>query len=164
MLNVLSNQNGTVLTNNASLRYTDAETGVTTINDPTPPTITVVEPILTLNKQIVLVSPPTADMVQITYRLTVAHAANSKATAYDVRITDALPTDMHLCLRVGRRHAARHGVRRYEQLDREHRGCDRGHPPERRELCRGRIPGYGSYARLARHQHGRYAVEHPARP
>ena len=99
VLNVIGNQNGTVLTNNASVRYTDPESGVTTITDPTPPTVTVVEPVLKLTKQQVSVSPSPAGLGSVvTYRVTVAHDASSAATAYDVRITDALPVGLTLNL------------------------------------------------------------------
>ena len=99
VLNVMGNQNGTVLTNNASVRYTDPESGVTTLADPTPPTITVVEPILALSKTIVstVPSPPQVGSV-ITYRITVNHAAGSASTAYDTRITDFMPTGLTLDL------------------------------------------------------------------
>lgn len=99
VLNVLSNQNGVTLTNNASVRYTDPESGVTTIADPTPPTVTVVEPVLAVAKAILsnVPAPPVVGTVT-TYRITVDHAVGSASTAYDTRITDFLPTGLTLDL------------------------------------------------------------------
>lgn len=99
VLNVLGNQNGTALTNNASVRYTDPESGVTTIADATPPSVTVVEPILALSKSIVSMvpSPPQVGGVA-TYRLVVNHAAGSARTAYDTRIIDQVPAGLTLNL------------------------------------------------------------------
>jgi large repetitive protein len=87
VLNVLSNQDGTVLTNNASLRYTDPETGVTTIPDPTPPTITVVEPRIATTKT---VSPATAVESGTVLNYTVTFANTGASTAYDVTAQDML--------------------------------------------------------------------------
>ncbi|MBC7315666.1 MAG: isopeptide-forming domain-containing fimbrial protein, partial [Chloroflexi bacterium] len=93
VLNVAANQDGTVLTNSAQLRYTDPNTGNTvTVNAPQSPTVTVVEPVLELHKTIITPpSPPDAGGV-VTYRILINHAANSHSAAYDVVFTDTIPS------------------------------------------------------------------------
>lgn len=92
VLNVLTNQDGTALTNQATVRYTNPNTNNTVnVNDPTPPTITVIEPVLALSKSILgMPSPPDAGGV-ITYQVVISHDAASHAPAYDVVMTDTVP-------------------------------------------------------------------------
>ena len=87
VLNVLSNQIGTVLTNNASVRYTDPESGDTTIADPTPPTITVVEPRIETMKKVI---PATAVQAGTLLKYTVTFANTGTSPAYDVTAQDML--------------------------------------------------------------------------
>ncbi len=87
VLNVIGNQIGTVLTNNASVRYTDPETGVTTINDPTPPTITVIEPRILTAKA---VTPAMAVQAGTLVTYTVTFTNNGTSPAYDVTAQDTL--------------------------------------------------------------------------
>jgi fimbrial isopeptide formation D2 family protein/uncharacterized repeat protein (TIGR01451 family) len=99
LLNVLSNQHGNNLVNQASARYTDPESGVVSLPDPTPPTITVEEPILAITKTLVSVLPAPVGVGSVaSYQLELAHNGGSSKTAYDVRILDTLPAGLSLNL------------------------------------------------------------------
>ena len=102
--NVASNQANATLTNVGSLAFTNPNTGATdvrrdeTVTDadgsPFDPTVTVVEPVVTVTKT---ASPLTADAGDtITYSITIANlAANgSGADAYDVSFADVLPSQL----------------------------------------------------------------------
>ncbi len=57
--NTLANQNGTVLTNTAALRYTNPNTGSpAAVTDPTPAVVSVLEPVLALTKTVLAAPPP----------------------------------------------------------------------------------------------------------
>ena len=86
--NVVGNVRGTTLTNNASVRYTNATTGVQTIADSTPPIITIKEPTLTITKSVNPTSAAPGDTV--TFTLTLNNTGDS--TAYDISITDVIDT------------------------------------------------------------------------
>lgn len=91
--NILANQNATTLTNTATLSYNDGTSGATTVNDATPNVnITVVEPLLTLDKQVVGTSTglDAGDTVQ--YRVVISNTGT--ATAHEVTLSDALPSGL----------------------------------------------------------------------
>ena len=160
----MGNQNGTVLPNNASVRYTDPESGVITINDPTPPTVTVVEPVLAVAKAIVLnnPSPPVVGTVT-TYRITVNHAAGSASTAYDTRITDFVPAGLTLNLSSISWTLTGGATVPTNNSVGQQRGPGRRQHPGRWQRRRG-VPGYDQLLRgPVRGQHGDRAVEHTAR-
>ena len=87
--NIAANQDGVTVTNTASLAWQDgagaAQTPLTATT-----TFTVVEPLLAISK----VAAPSSDLQagdEITYTITVSHAADSHATAYDVVVQDIIP-------------------------------------------------------------------------
>jgi uncharacterized repeat protein (TIGR01451 family)/fimbrial isopeptide formation D2 family protein len=86
------NQNGTVLANTASLTYTDPDTGTTTIADPIAENVTVLEPELNIVKSADDTTPAYGQT--LTYTLTVSHLASSTSTAYDIVITDTIPSGL----------------------------------------------------------------------
>ncbi|MBO9367458.1 MAG: sortase, partial [Chloroflexi bacterium] len=90
--NEAGNQNGTVLANTASLTYNDPDTGTTTIADPTAENVTVLEPELNIVKSADDTTPAYGQT--LTYTLTVSHLASSTSTAYDIVITDTIPTGL----------------------------------------------------------------------
>jgi fimbrial isopeptide formation D2 family protein/uncharacterized repeat protein (TIGR01451 family) len=90
--NELGNQNGTVLANTASLTYNDPDTGTTTIADPTAENVTVLEPELNIVKSADDTTPAYGQT--LTYTLTVSHLASSTSTAYDIVITDTIPSGL----------------------------------------------------------------------
>ena len=91
VLNLAGNQNGITLNNTGSLRFTDPETGLVTLNDGPVP-VTLVEPELNIDKA---VSDPTPAFGQtLTYTLTVSHLPTSTWEALDVVITDTVPTGL----------------------------------------------------------------------
>ncbi len=102
VLNVMANQNGLTRTNTATLRFDDPALPARTVPDSNPandPTVTVVEPVLSISKAQLSVSPSPAQLGSVvTYRITVAHAGSSTAPAYDVAITDVLPAALTLNL------------------------------------------------------------------
>jgi large repetitive protein len=91
--NVLGNQAGTALVNRASLDFTDPESGTTTVNAPATRTVTVVEPVLTVDKT---ASPSNALFGGVvTYTLVVANAGPaSTADAFDIDLSDTLPAGL----------------------------------------------------------------------
>ncbi len=91
--NVIGNQAGTALVNRASLAFTDPESGSTAVNAPDARTVTVVEPLLTLDKT---ASPNTALFGGVvTYTLVVANAGPaSTADAFDILLSDVLPAGL----------------------------------------------------------------------
>jgi fimbrial isopeptide formation D2 family protein/uncharacterized repeat protein (TIGR01451 family) len=95
VLNVVGNQDGTTLDNTASLGYGDPNgAGTLTVSDPTAVRITVIEPVMRLDKAIVTAPVPADAGGIVTYRLTVEHASASDAAAHDLSLTDVLPTEL----------------------------------------------------------------------
>ncbi len=90
--NEIGNQNGTVLANTASLTYTDTDSGLTTISDLTPENVTVLEPELDIQKAADDTTP--AYSQTLTYTLTVSHLATSTASAFDIVVTDTIPSGL----------------------------------------------------------------------
>jgi fimbrial isopeptide formation D2 family protein/uncharacterized repeat protein (TIGR01451 family) len=90
--NILTNQRGSSLTNSASMTFTDPNNGSNTItvNAPTSRSITINEPILTISKQAVVIPSPVQAGSVVTYRLVIAHHANSNADAQQVVISDPI--------------------------------------------------------------------------
>jgi uncharacterized repeat protein (TIGR01451 family)/fimbrial isopeptide formation D2 family protein len=96
VLNISANQRTSPpLTNAASLLYDDPTLGADTSVDGGSQSITIIEPVLTLDKSITG-GPATPDAGDfITYTVTIAHdAVTSGATAYDVIISDGLPAGL----------------------------------------------------------------------
>ncbi len=92
--NVVGNQNGTMLTNDAALSYTDAPGASKNLTDSD--NIVVVEPVLTMDKTILVPpSPPDAGGV-VTYKVVIEHDVSSAATAYDIDFVDTLPVELTL--------------------------------------------------------------------
>ncbi|MGD0610469.1 MAG: sortase [Anaerolineales bacterium] len=92
VLNVIGNQHGTLLQNTASLTYTGLGTSLTSSQ-----TITVVGPLLTLNKSAATINihPQANDIV--TYTVTIsAPSGPNRSNAYNVHYTDTLPMVMKL--------------------------------------------------------------------
>jgi len=91
--NVAGNQNAVTLTNTATLAYTDGTNGASTVNDLTPNVdITVVEPVLTLDKATIGTTTglDAGDTVQ--YSITITNTGT--ATAHEVLLSDALPAGL----------------------------------------------------------------------
>ena len=92
VLDILGNQGGDTLTNEAILAYT--KNGSTAeITDDTD--VNLIEPVLTIDKSLVtpLPSPLDAGTV-ITYQVVLQHDASTAADAYDIVITDTLPSEL----------------------------------------------------------------------
>jgi len=83
---VVGNVAGTVLTNNASLKYSNPTSGTQTINDATPPSITLLEPRLTLSKSVNPTSAAPGDTVTFTLNL----SNTGTSSAYEVQLSDMI--------------------------------------------------------------------------
>lgn len=94
--NVIGNQNGTTLVNNASLTYLDGTTGNQTVADPTPVTISVVEPVLTLDKTALTAATGLQAGDTVQYQITLSNLAANGATAaaFDTLLLDAVPSGL----------------------------------------------------------------------
>jgi large repetitive protein len=88
-----ANARGDVLTNNASIAYTDGQSVARNVGA-APVNVTLVEPALQIDKVADVISAQPNDV--ITYTVTISHAAASNATAYDVRLSDLLPSQFLL--------------------------------------------------------------------
>lgn len=84
--NINSNQNGTVLTNTASLTYTHPVSGATSLNGGAV-SMRVIEPRLTAQKSVT----PTVAQAGDTLTYTVRFTNTGESTAFDVTITDTQP-------------------------------------------------------------------------
>ncbi len=92
LLNEIGNQNGNTRTNTARLSYTRNDS-TTTLSDSV--NITIVEPVLAIDKQLVAPIPDPMDAgSEITYQIVLSHAASTAADAFDVVITDTLPSTL----------------------------------------------------------------------
>ncbi|MBK8900438.1 MAG: carboxypeptidase regulatory-like domain-containing protein [Anaerolineaceae bacterium] len=92
VLNELGNQNGNTRTNTAQLTYT-RNGSPTTLSDSV--NISLVEPVLQITKQLVAPVPDPLDAgSSISYQIVLAHASTTAADAYDVVITDTLPSTL----------------------------------------------------------------------
>jgi uncharacterized repeat protein (TIGR01451 family)/fimbrial isopeptide formation D2 family protein len=98
--NVVANQDGTVLGNNASVSFTapgggtvvrnfDADAGTPGVQ---PLNLTVIEPVLVLTKSANPLSVSLGD--EVTFTLLIDHTAASHADAYDVTLVDTLPAGL----------------------------------------------------------------------
>jgi uncharacterized repeat protein (TIGR01451 family)/fimbrial isopeptide formation D2 family protein len=98
--NVLANQDGTLLGNNASVSFTapggatvvrnfDADSGTPGVQ---PLNLTVVEPVLVVAKSANPLSVSLGD--EVTFSVLIDHIAASHADAYDVTIVDSLPVGL----------------------------------------------------------------------
>ena len=93
------NGSQTVLTNAASLTYTDPDDGPgntpldVVVDDPTDPALTVTEPELTIDKQVVVGGAGTSGDAgdSAVWTIVIAHSAASTATAFDLDLNDTLP-------------------------------------------------------------------------
>ncbi len=91
--NVIGNQAATALVNAGSLVFTDPETGPTPIAAPATRTVTVIEPVLTVQKTASPTTPLFGGVV--TYTLVVANAGPaSTADAFDIALGDTLPAGL----------------------------------------------------------------------
>jgi len=88
--NVVGNQNGTMLTNQAALSYTDALGVPKNLADSD--NIMVVEPELNIDKTADDATPSFGQT--FTYSLTVSHLPSSTADAFDLSISDTLPSSV----------------------------------------------------------------------
>ncbi len=86
VLNISANQNGNTLVNNALWTWNGGSLHATS------PTVKVVEPELFIDKNADILQAPYG--APITFTLEVAHTAASSAHAYDVAVTDVLPTGL----------------------------------------------------------------------
>jgi uncharacterized repeat protein (TIGR01451 family)/fimbrial isopeptide formation D2 family protein len=88
--NMSGNHAGVTRTNTASVAYTNPQSGPTNINAPTPRTVTIYEPALTIAKTVSASNPRFGDV--ITYTLTISHVGGTyDMAAYDVTLVDTLP-------------------------------------------------------------------------
>lgn len=94
--NVVGNQDGVTLANNATLSYTDALGSPKSISDNED--ITIVEPVLVVDKSIFSLPSPLDAGGVVTYQVVIQHDASSTASAYDVGFIDALPAELTLNL------------------------------------------------------------------
>ncbi len=94
--NVVGNQNGVSRTNNAAITYDDAQGNAKSLTDND--NVTVIEPVLTVDKVISIPPVPPDAGGTVTYQVTIQHDGASTATAYDTNFTDALPADLSLNL------------------------------------------------------------------
>ncbi len=98
--NVVANQDGTVLGNNASVSFTAPGGGTVVRNfdaDAATPgvqplNLTVIEPVVVLTKSASPLSVSLGD--EVTFTLLVDHTAASRADAYDVKVVDTLPAGL----------------------------------------------------------------------
>jgi LPXTG-site transpeptidase (sortase) family protein len=88
--NELINQNARTITNNAELRFWDRSENEHVLNDDV--AFAVIEPVLTISKQADDLTPGLGQTID--FIITVAHDASSTATAYDVVVTDTIPTGL----------------------------------------------------------------------
>jgi fimbrial isopeptide formation D2 family protein/uncharacterized repeat protein (TIGR01451 family) len=92
--NILSSQNGDLLTNAARLQFTNPNTlGTDTIDSVNQPQIEIVEPILQIQKAVSNQSSYDAGD-NITYTVNISHHPNSTADAFNVSLIDTLPTQL----------------------------------------------------------------------
>jgi uncharacterized repeat protein (TIGR01451 family)/fimbrial isopeptide formation D2 family protein len=88
-----ANVRSDVLTNNANIAYTDGQSVARNVGA-APVNVTIVEPALQIDKVADVISAQPNDI--ITYTVTISHAAASNTTAYDVRLSDLLPSQFLL--------------------------------------------------------------------
>jgi LPXTG-site transpeptidase (sortase) family protein len=91
VLNVAGNQNGTLLTNTASLAYINPQTGDTTVAGGSR-SLTVTEPELSVGKVADDATPGFGQV--ITFRITVSHLPSSTAPAYELSWADVIPAGL----------------------------------------------------------------------
>jgi large repetitive protein len=90
--NIIDNQQGTSLPDHASMTYTNPSGGTVTFDDPTDPSITVIEPQITTTKSVVDSNDAGSDAQPgetLTYTILFENTGSS--TAYEVNATDDLP-------------------------------------------------------------------------
>ena len=91
VLNVAGNQNGTPLTNTASLAYVNPQTGDTPVAGGSR-SLPVTEPELMVVK---VADDPTPGFGQVvTFRITVSHLPSSTADAFELSLTDVIPAGL----------------------------------------------------------------------
>jgi large repetitive protein len=83
--------NGAVIFNNATLSYSNGTTTVT-VTDATPPSVTVIEPILLIDKTVNTSTADAGDIV--TFTVVISHAASSTAAAQDILLADLIPSGL----------------------------------------------------------------------
>lgn len=90
LLNEAAVQNGATLTNIGRLSYTNPQTGTATLSDQAD--LDVIEPELDLGKSVDDASPALGQ--EITYTLTLAHLPGSTAGAFDLALSDVIPSGL----------------------------------------------------------------------
>ncbi len=96
VMNVTENQDGNTKTNTGEVRWTNPNTNATASASDTA-TVSIVEPTLTVNKQIASLDATRDAGDTVTYRVTVSNpTGTSHATGYDVHLTDTLPAAVTL--------------------------------------------------------------------
>jgi LPXTG-site transpeptidase (sortase) family protein len=88
VLDILANQGGGILTNNVTWTWTG---GTLTTSAPE---VKIVEPKMTMDKNATPTSAAVGDI--ITFTIDIAHSAQSSADAFDVVVTDQIPTGLAL--------------------------------------------------------------------
>lgn len=89
VLNTLSNQNQNTKNNVGRVRFTDPDTGTTTISDTEQ--FTIIEPILDIVKTVTPDSGDAGDT--LSFEIVIDHNTNSAADAFDLVFTDSIPTE-----------------------------------------------------------------------
>ena len=93
VLNTSENHNGDTKDNIARLRYTNPNNQQTEeITDIV--TVTIIEPFLNIAKEVVSQPDPVGPNGQVKYRVTISHTTASAMNAYDVVMTDTLPSSL----------------------------------------------------------------------
>jgi len=98
-LDVVPNENGDLLSNTVTVNNTSAVTGASTNYASTASTVSfdLVEPQLSVAKAASVPAGAAVDAgTEITYTVTIQHAANSSANAYDIALADLLPAGLTL--------------------------------------------------------------------
>ena len=93
VLDVADNSNGDLKDNIGRVRYTNPNTGNTEETTDTA-TIGIIEPLLAITKEVVSLPDPIGPGGQIAYRITIEHMPASALDAYDVVVTDNLPSSL----------------------------------------------------------------------
>ena len=90
--NVIGNQDGTLLVNNARVLFDNPAGGTFTVTAPSPPTVRVGEPNLTITKQITAGAVNADAGDNIDFKVVVSNGGNN--TAYQLDIKDVLPNGL----------------------------------------------------------------------
>ncbi|HHB91547.1 MAG TPA: DUF11 domain-containing protein, partial [Anaerolineae bacterium] len=93
VLDTNENANGDTKDNVGKVQYTNPNNQqIEEVTDTV--TVNIIEPLLTITKEVVSQPDPVGPGGQITYRITIEHAPDSAMDAYDVVVTDTLPPSL----------------------------------------------------------------------